>query len=50
MARKRVTEIVEEPVVEVKSEKEELLELYETLHTLKVKSISDLEGLIARAE
>lgn len=40
---------VEEPVVRV-SEKEKLLALYQTLKDLGVRSISDLENLIARAE
>lgn len=33
-----------------KTEKEKLLELYQTLKDLNVRSISDLENLIARAE
>ena len=37
-----------EPVKE-KTEKEKLLELYDTLKSLNINSISDLENLIARA-
>lgn len=32
------------------TEKERLLELYETLKSLNIRSISDLENLIAKAE
>lgn len=35
--------------VPVKTEKEKLLDLYATLKELNVRSISDLENLIARA-
>ena len=34
----------------VKSEKEKLLDLYQTLKDLNVRSIGDLENLIARAK
>lgn len=40
---------VSEVVVETTSDKEHLLALYEELKTLNVRSISDLENLIARA-
>lgn len=56
MAKKVKEEAGEEPKtpkVETnveKSEKQKLLELYQTLKDLNVRSISDLEGLIARAE
>lgn len=46
-------EIIIEKVVESqlkKSQKEILLELYETLKSLNIRSLSDLENLIARAE
>ena len=36
--------------IKVKSEKEVLLDLYKTLKSLGINSISDLENLIARAE
>lgn len=49
MAKKKV-EVVEEPQVEVVSAKAELIALYETLISLNIRSISDLENLIARAE
>ncbi len=56
MAKKIIKEeIVEEIKIDgvkdspVKSEKERLLELYETLKALNVRSISDLENLIARS-
>jgi len=42
-------ETVETPVTPEKTYKEELLELYAKLKELNVRSISDLEGLIARA-
>lgn len=48
MKKKTQEEIVETPAVV--SEKERLLALYETLKALGVRSISDLENLIARAE
>lgn len=35
--------------VKEKTEKEKLLELYDTLKSLNINSISDLENLIARA-
>lgn len=38
------------PTDKVKSEKEKLLDLYQTLKDLNIRSISDLENLIARAE
>ena len=38
------------PEIKVKSEKEVLLELYQTLKDLGVSSIGDLENKIARAE
>jgi len=38
------------PEIKAKSEKERLLELYQTLKDLNINSISDLENLIARAE
>ena len=38
------------PTVSQSSEKEKLLALYQTLQDLGVRSISDLENLIARAE
>ena len=47
MAKKQ--EIVEE-ISEVKSEKEVLLELYEDLKARGIRSLSDLENQIARAE
>lgn len=37
------------PSIPQVSEKEKLLALYQTLKDLGVRSISDLEGLIARA-
>lgn len=40
---------IETPVVKEKTEKEKLLELYETLKALNIRSIGDLENLIARA-
>ena len=46
---KNIVEIEEIPIIE-KSEKEKLLELYDTLKALNVRSISDLENLIARSE
>lgn len=36
--------------VPVQSEKEKLLELYQTLQNLNIRSISDLENLIARTQ
>lgn len=51
MPRKKVVE--EEGVVSLSSEpteKEVLLDLYEELKTRNIRSISDLEGQIARAE
>ena len=42
-------ELSVEPEIQ-KSEKERLLDLYETLKSLNVRSISDLENLIAHAE
>lgn len=39
--------IVEEVVIETKSEKEILLELYKTLKDLGINSISDLENKIS---
>ena len=38
------------PEIKAKSEKEVLLELYQTLKDLNVRRISDLENLISRAE
>ena len=54
MAIKKIEEVKVEPkvaevVIPPKSEKEKLLELYEVLKALNVRSISDLENLIARA-
>lgn len=46
-------EIIDALPIEVvieESEKDKLLKLYETLKTLNVNSISDLENLISRAE
>lgn len=42
----KVAEVAVEPVV---TEKDRLLALYQTLKDLGVRSISDLENLIARA-
>lgn len=49
MFRKK-KEVVEEVVAPVQSEKERLLELYDQLKAYNIRSISDLENLIARAE
>lgn len=49
MSKNKVYE-VEEVIEKPKSEKERLLELYDELKALNVRSISDLENLIARAE
>jgi len=38
------------PEIKVKSEKEVLLELYQTLKDLGIRRIGDLENKIARAE
>uniref|UniRef100_A0A6M3JQY5 Uncharacterized protein n=1 Tax=viral metagenome TaxID=1070528 RepID=A0A6M3JQY5_9ZZZZ len=53
----KVETAVSEPIptqtpseVKVKSEKENLLELYQRLKDLGINSISDLENLIARTE
>lgn len=43
-------ETVVEPAIYKLSEKDELLALYAKLKELNVRSISDLENLIARAE
>jgi len=48
MIKKKVEEVIE-PINEEKTEKEKLLELYDTLKALNIRSISDLENLIARA-
>lgn len=39
---------IQETEVKAKTKKEELLELYQVLKDLNVRSISDLENLIAR--
>ena len=44
------TKGAEESEKSEKSEKEKLLALYQTLKDLNIRSISDLENLIARAE
>ena len=43
-------ELIEEQPLSVFSEKQKLLALYQELKNLKVNRISELEGLIARAE
>ena len=40
---------IEEKIIKSATEKEKLLTLYQTLKDLNVRSISDLENLIARA-
>ena len=52
--RKKIA-VIEEPRADVpapktETEKERLLKLYQTLKDLGVRSISDLENLIARAK
>lgn len=50
LKKKELAEEVIEAIEEIKeSDKEHLLALYEELKTLNVRSISDLENLIARA-
>lgn len=52
MAKKIEAPVIETPAVEVPavpSEKDRLLSLYKTLQDLGVRSISDLENLIARS-
>lgn len=43
-------EVVPAAAERPRSQKEELLALYDTLKALGIRSISDLENLIARAE
>ena len=49
--KKTKTNIKEEtmPIKTIKTQKEIYLELYDTLKTLNINSISDLENLIARS-
>lgn len=52
--KKKIEEIEEKieeetPIIEEVSEKEKLLALYQTLKDLNIRSISDLENLIARS-
>lgn len=41
---------VETPIIEAKTAKQELLELYDKLIELRITRIADLENLIAKAE
>lgn len=52
MAKVKIDESVQvqEVVVAAPTEKENLLALYDTLKALGIRSISDLENLIAKAE
>lgn len=48
--KEEVKEEVRESCCVKKSEKEKLLELYQTLKDLRINSISDLENLIAKTK
>ena len=50
MAKKPESTVEQVPVELVQSEKTKLLELLQTLKDLNIRSLSDLENLIARTE